>query len=46
MANTLESYISETNKLKSQSNYNVWKFKIYFIFMLENLWDIVEHPII
>jgi hypothetical protein len=46
MANTLESYIFEVNKLESQSNYNMWKLKISFVFMLKDLWDIVEHQII
>jgi hypothetical protein len=42
MANFLESYISKANKLEGQPNYIVWKFKIFFILMRKDLWDIVE----
>jgi hypothetical protein len=46
MANFLECYISEANKLEGQSNYNVWKFKIFFILIREDLWDIVEPQVV
>ena len=37
--------ISESNKLKSESNYHVWSLKMRALFQKEKFWDIVHTKI-
>ncbi len=42
MASIIDTFVTKSNKLVGQSNYNVWKLKVINLLLREDLLDFVE----